>query len=638
MILSLACFFLAIPSAWTNSESSPASEVSKPIKKKKTKKKKTSSSKKKPTSKSKKKSKKSATKKSPPQKSRKTKSGRRLPKVLEDETPSLMDSLEASVPPMELAETTPEPEGSSAQEEEGAVLMEEPVSQGEDIPTPTEVLKEKEVAPVQGTDPEKAILLETPAAPTAETEKVISLEDALIGAYRQSDLLSSEYGVKAKKLQLAHAQRAWFPTTQATAGYKYDSSGTDVKNSLRQGTPFNGRMTTDSGTTNTGVGITQNLFQGGATIATILAAQKDLDASFAEYLMKEKDVLRRGIMAYSGLLVRQEVFRLCQANQKLLEETLEVNKNRYEFGELTRYDVAFAQSKLDRAKSEVINAFSEVEKAKAVLLKETGVYPTQTLKKPGFPGHLIPTSKDIAMQIAIKYSPELKRSSAYAEQAAAKVDVGVARALPSVDLSANASRSMQNAWGQSYYRGHGKTFTNDANAGANLTVPLDFFGVVQTAVRADKYEAAQRRLMALYQRRDVLSQASQAWDALEAAKAKIAQLKSEVEAAKIAVEVVREEFLAGNKTTLEVVSAEQDSFKSQVSLVEAEQGEVVAAYDLLNAIGMLTAANLSLNVESYTPDKENVPFWGFSMENDPRLAQQEILDTNMAPWEKTLNE
>jgi outer membrane protein TolC len=234
-------------------------------------------------------------------------------------------------------------------------------------------------------------------------------------------------------------------------------------------------------------------------------------------------------------------------------------------------------------------------------------------------------------------SPELKNVSAKADQAAARADAALGNFLPSLDLSVSASRSLMDMWNkQNYYGGKGKREDEKWGAGATLTIPLDFAGSAQTSIRAEKYEAAQARLISLYARRDVLSSTSQAWDMLEAAQAKINQLKSQVEAAKIAVEVVREEFLAGTKTTLEVLSAEQEYFSAQVSFIEAEQQEIMAAYELLYRMGILSAEALNLNVTVYNPDKEKVPFWGLSIEHDARLAQQEMANTNMGPWEKSL--
>ncbi len=666
ILLGLACFLSAVPFAWASFESSSASESSKPLKKKKAKKsKKKLKKKKKVASKKKKlKTKKSSRKAKKPSQKVRNQSRYSLPP--EDETPSLMASLEDSStatddslppPPEEApAETAaaPDPTPDEATEampdapadelEGGTTLMEESTSKPTDtsadsnLATPGEIIAEKEVAPVTETDPEKSILLEKEPVPTSENERVIALEDAMVGAYQQSDLLSSEYSVKASQLKLAHAERGWLPVTSANMGYNYNSSSVTQKNFVRNGPPgLTPTSITDSASASAGVSLKQNLYQGGATVATILAHRKGLDASFAEYLAKEKEVLKKAIAAYITLFVRQEAFRLNQANQKLLEETLEVNKNRYEFGELTRYDVAAAQAKLDRAKSEVIGAFAEVEKAKATFLKETGVSPNQTLKKVPFPTQLLPKSKKEAMDIAIKMSPELKNVSAKAEQAAARADAALGNFLPSLDVGVNASKSLADMWNkQSYYGGKGKEEDSKWGAGATLTIPLDFAGSAQTSIRAEKYEAAQARLIALYARRDILSMTSQAWDTLEAAKAKITQLKSQVEAAKIAVEVVREEFLAGTKTTLEVLSAEQESFSAQVSLIEAEQQEIMAAYELLYRMGILSAEALNLNVTTYTPHKEKVPFWGLNIDHDPRLSQQEALDMNMAPWEKSL--
>lgn len=671
ILLSVAYFWSTVPFAWADLESSSVSESSPLSKKKKAKKSKKKLKKKSKSSSKKQKSKKkksSQRAKKPPRKMRKQS---RFSMPAEDEVPSLMASLEDgttamqdSLPPEEdLPEPTPAPEASTPQDmpealpssnaedemEGGTTLMDESSSEptntaespSDALPTPEEIMTETEVLPVTGKDPEKAILLQKEPAPTAENERVIAIEDAMIGAYQQSDLLSSEYHVKSSQLKLAHAERGWLPVTSARIGYDYDSNDTTEKNYAR-GTIPTGPSTPVTNTTNTlgpsaGVSLKQNLYQGGATVASILAHRKGLDASFAEYLAKEKEVLKKAITAYITLFVRQEAFRLNQANQKLLEQTLEVNKNRYEFGELTRYDVAFAQSKLDKAKSEVIGAFAEVEKAKATFLKETGVSPAQTLKKVPFPSQLLPKSKKEAMEIALKMSPELKNVSAKADQAAAKADAALGSFLPSLDVSVSAAKSLMEVWNkQNYYGGKGQREESKWGAGASLTIPLDFAGSAQTNIRAEKYEAAQARLIALYARRDVLSATSQAWDALEAARAKIDQLKSQVESAKIAVEVVREEFLAGTKTTLEVLTAEQEAFSSQVGLIEAEQQEIMAAYELLYRMGILSAEALNLNVSIYTPDKEKVPFWGLNMEHDPRLAQQEVVNMNMSPWEKSL--
>jgi outer membrane protein len=74
-----------------------------------------------------------------------------------------------------------------------------------------------------------------------------------------------------------------------------------------------------------------------------------------------------------------------------------------------------------------------------------------------------------------------------------------------------------------------------------------------------------------------------------------------VRAAQVAFEGVREEAQLGARTTLDVLDAEQDLLDARANLVSAEVDETVASYQVLQAMGLLTAQNLGLNVQVYDP-------------------------------------
>ncbi len=76
-------------------------------------------------------------------------------------------------------------------------------------------------------------------------------------------------------------------------------------------------------------------------------------------------------------------------------------------------------------------------------------------------------------------------------------------------------------------------------------------------------------------------QATQAWGQLEAAKAQIEATKAQVAASEIALNGVREEARVGQRTTLDVLNAQQDLVNARVSLVTAERDRVVASYTVL---------------------------------------------------------
>ncbi len=134
-----------------------------------------------------------------------------------------------------------------------------------------------------------------------------------------------------------------------------------------------------------------------------------------------------------------------------------------------------------------------------------------------------------------------------------------------------------------------------------------------------------------------MEQVSQQWDALEAARAQIKQLESQVKASKIALETVNEEFLSGSKTTLDVLTAEQELSNAKVELVKVEQNVILSAYKLLAILGKLTAPNLDLNVSIYDPqsDYDQMSFWGINIDRDQRINDQILSNKIMKQAEAT---
>ena len=80
----------------------------------------------------------------------------------------------------------------------------------------------------------------------------------------------------------------------------------------------------------------------------------------------------------------------------------------------------------------------------------------------------------------------------------------------------------------------------------------------------------------------------QSWGQLEAAKAQIEATTAQVNAAEIALNGVREEARVGQRTTLDVLNAQQELVNARVSLVTAQRDRVVASYALLAASGRLS--------------------------------------------------
>ena len=72
-----------------------------------------------------------------------------------------------------------------------------------------------------------------------------------------------------------------------------------------------------------------------------------------------------------------------------------------------------------------------------------------------------------------------------------------------------------------------------------------------------------------------------------------------MQAAEIALNGVREEARVGQRTTLDVLNAQQVLVNARVALVTAQHDRVVASYTLLAAVGRLSPQVLGLQVPVY---------------------------------------
>jgi outer membrane protein len=69
----------------------------------------------------------------------------------------------------------------------------------------------------------------------------------------------------------------------------------------------------------------------------------------------------------------------------------------------------------------------------------------------------------------------------------------------------------------------------------------------------------------------------------------------------VALNGVREEARVGQRTTLDVLNAQQALVNARVALVTAQHDRVVASYNVLSAVGRLSPQVLGLRTPVYDP-------------------------------------
>jgi outer membrane protein len=113
-------------------------------------------------------------------------------------------------------------------------------------------------------------------------------------------------------------------------------------------------------------------------------------------------------------------------------------------------------------------------------------------------------------------------------------------------------------------------------------------------VRQAKQLESQRRIEIVAAGRSVAQAVTSAWNFCAAAREAIVSARAQVAAANEALNGVRQEYLVGSRSTIDVLNAEQETVNARINLVAAEHDQIVASYELQAAIGKLTARNLGL--------------------------------------------
>jgi len=140
-----------------------------------------------------------------------------------------------------------------------------------------------------------------------------------------------------------------------------------------------------------------------------------------------------------------------------------------------------------------------------------------------------------------------------------------------------------------------------ASATAQVTVPIYQGGSEYSLIRQSKESLAQQRLNLEQVRDQTRATVAQAWGQLQAAKAQVQSAQSQVSASEVALNGVREEARVGQRTTLDVLNAQQALVNARNALVTAQHDRVVASYNVLSAVGRLEPQVLKLNTTVYDP-------------------------------------
>lgn len=418
----------------------------------------------------------------------------------------------------------------------------------------------------------------------------ISLTETLENAYmRNAELDAARASLRVTDENVAQALSGWRP-----------SSSIAITQTQSWNRNANGKRPNAQGhDTNGAVSASQNIFAGGSTYANTESAKNAVYAGRFALKNKEQETLLGAVSAHLGVTTAREILAFRKASEDFLKKTWEQTQARFEVGELTRTEVAAAEGSYLGAVAERISAEGNLQTAFATYSKTVGM-PAKNLAKAKADVDLPESLKEVT-EHAEANNPAMGQALHNREAAEYEVNAQIGTLLPSVDVEASIGRNRQG--GKNKNINPDPSYQTNASFTTTVSVPIYDRGSNRSKIRQAHQTVAQRKVELVAARRDTIESATKAWEDLVSARDSVKSLKAQVKAQELAVEGVNEESKVGTKTVLDVLEQEQRLIEAQVKLVQAEQSEAVASYQVMAAIGHLTARDLELDVTYYDPEE-----------------------------------
>jgi outer membrane protein len=412
-----------------------------------------------------------------------------------------------------------------------------------------------------------------------------TLNDALAIAYSTNPtLLTSRATLRATDENVPQALAGWRPTVvlSGSAGY---TGGVD--RTFIPGGSINTNANRD--TLSLSATVTQPLYRGGRTIATLNRSENQVLGQRARLMATEETVFANVVTSYVNVIQDQQLVALNVSNVQVLSQQLQATNDRFRVGEITQTDVAQAQAALSAAQGQLATAEGNLQTARASFQQFVGVLPGQLAA----PQPLKPPVNSGAQVVQFSANNNPNVIAAMFDEAAGKdaVDQAFSALMPTVSLQGSESRIDNNLT-------PGTRVTGTAGL-VSVSVPIYQGGAEYAAVRQAKQTEQSLRKTVDDQRRQAMQLGAQSWETLIAARATIASTQAAIRANQVALEGTEREALLGTRTTLDVLNAQQLLLNSQQTLVQNLASLVTASYSVAAAMGRLTAHDLSLPVAYY---------------------------------------
>jgi outer membrane protein len=344
-----------------------------------------------------------------------------------------------------------------------------------------------------------------------------------------------------------------------------------------------------------GVTVNQILYNGNKTANSVRVAEFQVKSGREALRNVGQGVLLDAVTAYMNVLANQALVEAQRANVAVLREIQTTTKRRLDAGDVTPTDTAQAEARLSRGLADLNAAEVVLAISKATYAEVIGQPPSQLVPASTVDG-FSPNALASAREASSHEHPAILGAAFDVDVAQTTIKVAESSLLPTVSVQASASRAVQSDSTLS------TTNTDQASVIGQLNVPIYDGGTAASQTRQAKELTSQSRLVLEQVRNQTRTAVVSAWVSNEGTKVALTAAESEVRAAGIALQGVRREAAGGQRTTIDVLNAQQDLTNARTRLIQSQRDRVIASYTLLSAVGRLDVQVLKLETPDYLPE------------------------------------
>lgn len=373
---------------------------------------------------------------------------------------------------------------------------------------------------------------------------------------------SSIYGVDA-------ARSGYLPSVDVSASAGYERRNYGIEEEYNRNTAE--------------LSVTQMLYDGFRTSNTVDRFKRIQLIRYFELISQTEQTALEASIALLDVQKFKELVQLAEANLQEHESVYQQIEQSVGAGVARAADLEQISGRLSLAQSNVLTEYSNLHDVSARYLRVVGELPLQEIKQADLDESNIPISVNQALDVAYKNSPSFYASLYNIEAQKANAKAQKAAFHPNVDLSARYGSQDRDELGQNETR-------TEARVGIDISYNL-YNGGLDSANLEQAYQDIN---IAKYQRDqaciDIRQSLQIAYYNVTILEQKLPALNQHRESSTKVKIAYKDQFDIGQRTLLDVLDAENESFQSTRSYIVALYDRQSAILTMLKEMGKLLPA------------------------------------------------